>query len=91
MDPIFSFLHRLEVKKGPATRLLLMTTGVLLRMLQMGEGNLDGISHIFVDEVHERDINTDFLLIILKKLLKQRPDLKVIDCLSRLGHFIHTQ
>jgi len=28
-----------------------MTTGVLLRMLQMGEGNLDGISHIFVDEV----------------------------------------
>jgi HrpA-like RNA helicase len=61
---------RLEVKKGPGTRLLLMTTGalcthtkkglaanafvcvvgVLLRMLQM-EGNLDGISHIFVDEV----------------------------------------
>lgn len=39
------------MKKGPATRLLLMTTGVLLRMLQMGEGNLDGISHIFVDEV----------------------------------------
>jgi ATP-dependent RNA helicase DHX36 len=53
-----------------------MTTGVLLRMLQM-EGNLEGVSHIFVDEVHERDINTDFLLIILKKLLKQRPDLKV--------------
>ncbi len=45
-------------------------------MLQM-EGNLEGVSHIFVDEVHERDINTDFLLIILKKLLKQRPDLKV--------------
>ena len=28
--------------------------------------------------MHERDINTDFLLIILKKLLVQRPDLKII-------------
>lgn len=47
----YPYAFRLEVKKGPATRLLLMTTGVLLRRLQMGEGNLDGISHIFVDEV----------------------------------------
>ena len=34
------------------------------------EGNLLGISHVFVDEVHERDINTDFLLIVLKNLMK---------------------
>lgn len=38
--------------------------------LQM-EGDLHGISHVFVDEVHERDINTDFLLIVLKNLLKK--------------------
>lgn len=43
------------MKKGPATRLLLMTTGVLLRMLQL-EGNLEGVSHIFVDEVGKVDI-----------------------------------
>jgi len=30
------------------------------------------------DEVHERDLNTDFLLIILKKLLTRRPDIKVV-------------
>ena len=35
------------------------------------EGDLHGISHVFVDEVHERDINTDFLLIVLKNLLKK--------------------
>ena len=34
------------------------------------EGDLRGISHVFVDEVHERDINTDFLLIVLKNLMK---------------------
>jgi len=35
------------------------------------------VSHIFVDEIHERDINSDFLLIILKRLLPFRPSLKV--------------
>jgi HrpA-like RNA helicase len=36
------------------------------------------VSHIFVDEIHERDLNTDFLLIILRELLKKRPELKLI-------------
>ena len=39
---------------------------------------LDGYSHIILDEIHERDILTDFLLTILKDLLPQRPDIKVI-------------
>jgi ATP-dependent RNA helicase DHX36 len=33
---------------------------------------------VFVDEVHERDINTDFLLIILKALLRRRTSLKLV-------------
>lgn len=37
--------------------------------------------------MHERDINTDFLLIILKKLLKQRPDLKVKTFFFLTHHF----
>lgn len=36
------------------------------------------VSHIFVDEVHERDLNTDFLLIILRELLKRRRSLKLV-------------
>jgi HrpA-like RNA helicase len=51
-------------------------TGVLLRRLQ-GDCLLKGVSHIFVDEIHERDINSDFLLIILRRLLPFRPSLKV--------------
>lgn len=39
---------------------------------------LRGVSHIFVDEIHERDLNSDFLLIILRKLLPRRPDIKLI-------------
>ena len=68
---------RLEAKKSAKTKILMMTTGVLLRKLQI-EGELHGVSHVFVDEVHERDINTDFLLIVLKDLLRRRPTLKII-------------
>ena len=68
---------RLEAKKSSKTRILFLTTGILLRMLML-EGSLAHVSHIFVDEVHERDINTDFLLIVLKQLLEKRQDLRVV-------------
>jgi HrpA-like RNA helicase len=34
-------------------------------------------SHVVLDEVHERDILTDFLLIVLRDVLPVRPNLKV--------------
>ncbi|KAL6067310.1 DEAH (Asp-Glu-Ala-Asp/His) box polypeptide 57 [Balamuthia mandrillaris] len=68
---------RLEWKKSRDTRLLFCTTGVLLRRLQ-ADKMLHGVSHIIVDEIHERDINSDFLLIILKDLIQQRQDLKLV-------------
>lgn len=40
--------------------------------------DLRDISHIVLDEVHERSIDSDFLLIVLRRLLVQRPDLKVV-------------
>ena len=42
---------------------LFCTVGVLLRKL---EGGLRGVSHVIVDEIHERDLNSDFLLVLLK-------------------------
>lgn len=35
-------------------------------------------THIVLDEIHERDLQSDFLMIILKDLLASRPDLKII-------------
>eukprot|EP00026_Physarum_polycephalum_P000677 Phypoly_transcript_00678.p1 GENE.Phypoly_transcript_00678~~Phypoly_transcript_00678.p1 ORF type:complete len:1395 (+),score=271.52 Phypoly_transcript_00678:28-4212(+) len=68
---------RLEAKRTNKTRLLLCTTGIVLRKMQ-GHSKLEGISHLVVDEVHERNLDDDFLLIILRDLLPSRPDLKVI-------------
>lgn len=57
--------------------LLFLTVGVLLRKLQSNP-SLKGISHVVVDEVHERDINTDLLLALLQSCLKENPDLRVV-------------
>ena len=68
---------RMEAKNSHHTRVLFCTTGILLRRLQ-SDAELAGISHVIVDEVHERDLNSDFLLIVLRDLLPKRPDLRVV-------------
>ncbi|XP_062934635.1 putative ATP-dependent RNA helicase DHX57 isoform X2 [Cynocephalus volans] len=68
---------RLESVKSSATRLLYCTTGVLLRRLE-GDTALQGVTHIIVDEVHERTEESDFLLLVLKDIVLQRPTLQVI-------------
>lgn len=68
---------RLEAKRSAETRLLFCTTGVLLRQL-VQDPELTGVSHLLVDEIHERGMNEDFLIIILRDLLPRRPDLRLI-------------
>lgn len=68
---------RLENKMSDNTRLLYCTTGILLRRL-MSSLSIDNISHVIIDEVHERSVDIDFLLVILKDLLRKRKDLKLI-------------
>ncbi|XP_042445904.1 DExH-box ATP-dependent RNA helicase DExH3-like isoform X2 [Zingiber officinale] len=68
---------RLEGIKGKNTHLLFCTSGILLRRL-LGDRNLNGVTHVFVDEIHERGMNEDFLLIVLKDLLRRRRDLRLI-------------
>ena len=46
--------------------------------LQVQDPELTGVSHLLVDEIHERGMNEDFLLIILRDLLPRRPDLRLI-------------
>lgn len=67
-----------ESKMDPRrTRLSFVTTGVILRRLGTGDTDLNGISHIVVDEVHERSVDGDFLLLQLKELLKRNKTIKV--------------
>lgn len=51
------------------TRLTYCTTGVLLRKLIQAKNMLE-YTHVILDEVHERDQEMDFLLLIIRKLLR---------------------
>lgn len=64
-----------EVSK--ATKVKLMTDGILLAEIQRDK-LLRRYSTIIIDEAHERSLNIDFILGYLKRILPQRPDLKVI-------------
>jgi ATP-dependent RNA helicase DHX29 len=68
---------RLEANTSKETRLVFATTGIVMRMLE-GSNELREITHLVLDEVHERSIDSDFLLIVLKKLMTKRKDLKVV-------------
>uniref|UniRef100_A0ABM5FTZ3 ATP-dependent RNA helicase DHX29 n=2 Tax=Pogona vitticeps TaxID=103695 RepID=A0ABM5FTZ3_9SAUR len=76
-DSLCGYQIRLESRTGEATRLLYCTTGVLLRKLQE-DLLLSNVSHVIVDEVHERSVQSDFLLIILREILHKRSDLHLI-------------
>jgi len=53
-----------------------MTTGMLLRRLS-GRG-LRGVSHVIIDEVHERDLDSDFLIIVIRQLVQSFSGLRVV-------------
>ena len=68
---------RFQDSVSPRTRIKLMTYGILLAEAHH-DAYLNHYDTIIVDEAHERSLNIDFILGILKKLLKKRRDLKVI-------------
>ncbi|KAL3801900.1 hypothetical protein ACHAW5_005288 [Stephanodiscus triporus] len=71
------YVVRGDSKICPSTRLLFCTTGVLLRQLQ-SRNALENITHIVIDEVHERNLDSDVLIAILKQTLPLVPNLSVV-------------
>ncbi|XP_040915601.1 3'-5' RNA helicase YTHDC2 isoform X2 [Toxotes jaculatrix] len=69
---------RLESRVSPKTLLTFCTSGVFLRTLMAGDASLTTVTHVIVDEVHERDGLTDFLLTKMRDVLQKVPTLKLI-------------
>jgi len=68
---------RFEDRTSPEGYIKIMTDGILLMEAQ-SDPFLNEYDTIIVDEAHERSLNIDFVLGILKNLLRRRRDLKVI-------------
>lgn len=72
-----AYKMRFEDHTTPNTRIKVMTDGILLQELK-ADYNLSQYSVIVVDEAHERSLNIDFVLGLLKRILRERPDFRVI-------------
>ena len=68
---------RFSDRISPDTYVKLMTDGILLAETQ-GDRLLKAYDTLIIDEAHERNLNIDFLLGYLKRVLPKRPDLKLI-------------
>ncbi len=68
---------RFQDRTSPDAYIKIMTDGILLAETQ-GDRRLSDYDTIIIDEAHERSLNIDFLLGILRKLVDARPDLKLI-------------
>ncbi|MBZ5636118.1 MAG: ATP-dependent helicase HrpB [Acidobacteriia bacterium] len=68
---------RFEDVSGPRTRLRFLTEGVLTRRL-LSDPTLRGVSTVILDEFHERHLETDLALALLRRLQSKRRDLRLI-------------
>ena len=78
--PVGDFIgyqHRFEKKVSKNTRVKFMTDGVLLAETR-ADPLLRAYDTIIIDEAHERSLNIDFLLGIIRRILTRRKDLKLI-------------
>jgi ATP-dependent helicase HrpA len=74
---LIGYKMRFEDKTSPRTHLKIMTDGTLLQELKT-DPLLEQYSVLMVDEAHERSLNIDFILGLLKNILRERPQFKVI-------------
>lgn len=77
MPGVVGYKMRFEDKTDKSTRIKIMTDGILLQEMKLDPA-LSRYSVLMVDEAHERSLNIDFILGLLKRVLEARPDFKVI-------------
>jgi len=68
---------RFDEVAGPRTRLRFVTEGVLTRRL-ISDPYLKGVDAVVLDEFHERHLDGDLALALLKRLQDKRPDLRIV-------------
>ena len=72
------FRTRIDGTTSPATRIEVITEGLLVRRLQSDPG-LDGVAAVILDEIHERSLESDLALALCLDLRRMlRPELRLL-------------
>lgn len=78
LGQLIGYQVRFDSRVSPASRLIAMTPGILLRHLQ-SDGVLSDVAAVVLDEFHERSLEVDLLLGMLRRLqLELRPELRLM-------------
>ncbi|MCL6546807.1 MAG: ATP-dependent helicase HrpB [Bryobacteraceae bacterium] len=77
LGDLVGYQVRFEDVTGPATRLRYVTEGILARRF-LSDPELDGVDCVVVDEFHERHLDADFCLALLRRLQQRRPELRLL-------------
>ena len=67
-----------EKRRGSDTAIVYCTTGYLLQMLVHDPFKIEQYTHIVLDEIHERNIDADFAMLVVRKLVSDMPHVKVV-------------
>lgn len=87
---LVGFKMRFDDVTDLSTRIKIMTDGILLQEMKARPG-LDEYSVIVVDEAHERSLNIDFILGLLKTVLRARPDFRLIISSATINSSVFSQ
>ena len=64
---------------SPSTQILFCTAGILVeRLIHQHSKSINNYTHIIIDEVHERSLEIDLILVLLKKILPKNPNVRLI-------------
>jgi ATP-dependent helicase HrpB len=74
---VVGYHFRFDRKEGKETRLLFLTEGMFLRRLQL-DPDLSEVACVVLDEFHERSLDVDVALALLRRLRERRADLKLL-------------
>ena len=71
---------RFDNRRSTNTKIVYATDGIMLRELMLTDPLLSRYSVVMIDEAHERNLNSDILLGLLKRIRLKRPNLRIIVC-----------
>ncbi|GKY93331.1 hypothetical protein MPSEU_000300700 [Mayamaea pseudoterrestris] len=64
--------------ESSTTRAWFVTTGYLVRLLANNRERFDDVTHLVIDEVHERSVDTDILCLLCRRLLSYNTNIRLV-------------
>ena len=83
--------HGVREYEGRNTRVWFVTTGYLVRLLANHPESFKSHTHLIIDEVHERSVDTDILCLLCRRLLVQHPTLRLLLMSATVAASLYSQ